>query len=113
MPVAPTPAPDPPLQVQLTTVPAGAEVTRDGVLIGSTPLQVEIPRGATQILVLNLEGHETREVKLDGSAPELSVRLKAKLRTGTFKAPPQPEDPAPPSPKPINTSDLVDPWARP
>lgn len=120
-PVKPAPAPDPPLEVKLSTDPSGAEVTRDGILIGNTPLPIEIERGSTQVLVLSLEGHETREVKLDGSAPDLLVKLKPKLRTGTFKAPPPSPDPAPsnapapsqPSPKEFNSSDLVDPWARP
>jgi serine/threonine protein kinase len=50
--------------VQLQSNPSGAEVSSDGVLLGTTPFSLRRPAGAQLPLTVTLAGHETLQRKL-------------------------------------------------
>ena len=103
-PVEPTPADA--ITVTLTSEPAGAEVLRDGLYVGTTPYPVRLDGDGVR-LTLSKPGYEPREVLVDGTVAELSVPLR-KERAVTR---PQPAPgPAPAEPDRIRTSEVRDPW---
>ncbi len=57
--------------VQLESVPSGAEVTSDGVLLGTTPLSLRRPAGSQLPIVVTLADHVTlqRVLGFEGSQP--------------------------------------------
>ena len=67
----------PPAQIQLTSVPKGAEVYKDKALLGKTPLVAFKPTGKDSLrLTLKLKGYESREIEVLALSPdELSVDL--------------------------------------
>ncbi|MEO0324803.1 MAG: PEGA domain-containing protein, partial [Myxococcota bacterium] len=77
---APAPAPDPAAaaaaapprsrSVRIDSEPAGAEVLRDGVVLGDTPLVLDVPEDARWTLVLMRAGYEARTVTIAGASPE-------------------------------------------
>ncbi|MCB9672237.1 MAG: serine/threonine protein kinase [Alphaproteobacteria bacterium] len=82
-PVVSVPAPVEPTrpedrEVRLESTPEGAEVLRGGRLLGVTPLVVKVAPGEEIGLTLQLEGHEARDVLVDGTVDELKVPMKAK-----------------------------------
>ncbi len=121
------PAPEPMAparaEVRLTSTPAGAEVERDGALIGATPLTVSIPEGEEWRVTLRAPDHEPRDVVLRAGVPTLDVPLKKSKKTVRPTPRPDPKpDPAPvapgpdpvaptPTPAPRPGSDIRDPWA--
>jgi hypothetical protein len=64
-----------PAPVLLLTEPPGARVLRDGRDVGDAPMTLELLPGEVRELELELEGHATRTVTVDGEAPEVRVRL--------------------------------------
>lgn len=61
-------APAPPMPeavvISLQSVPAGAEVSSDGVLLGTTPFSLRRPAGSQLPLSVTLAGHQTLERRL-------------------------------------------------
>ena len=122
------------VQVRVTSEPSGAEVERDGVLIGSTPLSLTMAENESSYTVtVTADGHEARKVQVGPQQTELHVPL-AKMGGGTAEPDPVPAPvaapkpapsadpkpapapapvpvPADPTPKPKPGNDLRDPWA--
>ena len=56
-------------RVRIDSDPSGAEVLRDGVVLGVTPLTLEVPDGARWTLVLMRAGYGERTVTIAGVPP--------------------------------------------
>jgi len=69
--------------VPLVTEPTNASVLKDGALLGTTPLDLVMPAGATWELVLSAPGWESRTVTVSSSAPPAPLTL-----TSSSNAPP-------------------------
>jgi hypothetical protein len=84
--------PMPVRQARLTTIesdPPGAQVFRNGVLLGTTPLAVSLP-SEPQELSLRLRGYRSRSLVLSSDSAEmLSVRLERVTRID-MHPPPRP-----------------------
>jgi serine/threonine-protein kinase len=119
---APPPPPPPPSQPSLPatveivihSVPAGATVLRDGVVLGVTPYRGALPRSDRELeLVLQLRGYGDWPLTVRPSAAiEESVTLvqaKASPAPPPPLAPPKPAPapPAPPPPEPSQAHDRV------
>jgi hypothetical protein len=83
-PTAPTTEPQPPapasdaaadtaaaqkIRHEIESTPARASVTRDGAVIGKTPLRLLLKPGETARLTLSLAGYQDKVVELTGSGP--------------------------------------------
>ncbi len=69
-------------KVKLITEPAGAEVYRNGILLGGTPLDVDKPADAAPVEIsIKLDGYQEKLIKItrDTSAA-LSIRLSAVVK---------------------------------
>lgn len=111
------------VEVRITSDPDGAEVMRDGALLGSTPLVVKLTDGQVELEV-QAEGYETRKILADGTVELLNVPLKrqklqitpvepkpAPIRTPTQPAVgPKPSPPPGPKPSTPNMTEIRDPW---
>ncbi|MEZ4323050.1 MAG: serine/threonine-protein kinase [Myxococcota bacterium] len=90
------------ISVRIDSTPTGAEVSRAGAYVGTTPMAVSVGEGGLTV-TLKAAGHLDREVFLDGTTTELLVPLqKRPLRVGPtdnvpkpLKPTPTPGDPAP------------------
>ena len=96
--------------------------TRD---LGTPPLTIDVPEGATVEVDVKLDGYRSEHLALDGTQAKVQVALKrlagprptaaSTARTGASTAAataaPPPTTAAPP-PKPIGGSDIVNPWAK-
>jgi len=112
--VTPTPPP-PPVEipaepevreVAIVSDPEGAEVMREGALLGSTPMTLNLPAGQSWTITLSLDKHEDRTLLVDGSTAEVSVRLpKVRRRRGG----PTPTPEATPKPQSFD-NEIRDPW---
>jgi hypothetical protein len=71
----PEPAVDGPVKVKVTTEPHTAIVFRRGKRIGEGEVTVEVPKGDKVSLVVLHRGYNYRRIRLDGSKPEVTVRL--------------------------------------
>lgn len=80
-PVAEAPAA---LKITLKSTPEGAEVMEGEVVIGTTPLTIDWPRGATRSLTLKASGHKDLQKTL---RPEADQVLEFALEASTGKAP--------------------------
>jgi serine/threonine-protein kinase len=140
-PVEPTPAPTPPVVeeqkpaaaepekpapvvvVTISSKPSGAEVLRDGALIGRTPFQVPRPaRGEPALdLVLKQDGYKDQPVRVSQLTQiDLKVELERR-RSGSSSAAkpaePKPSTPAAeeekkPKPRPAApATEVLDPWS--
>lgn len=108
-------------EVQLSSEPTGAEVLRDGRLLGTTPLTLKVTDGEDLLLSLQADGHQAREIVVDGTVDALQVPLKRTPRARPVAPRPAPVDPRPdllkdrsgstaPSPKTPNMTEIRDPW---
>ena len=109
-PVAPAPVAEVPLRIE--SVPAGAEVQENGIVLGNTPYTLKRKPGEVVELTLTLVGFEPaqRKVMVSADVPAVSMKLEAlkKPRTepkpdkkpGELKAAPDFGE-APPPPKPV------------
>src|SRR5262249_16640492 len=98
------PAPAPPPRVRIRSTPPGARVVRvgDGAVLGVTPCDVELPRGAEARLRLTLAGYRDQELRVKPDDDrDRSVTLDAVRREPT---------PAPQPPR--KKGDPVDPFAQ-
>ncbi len=56
--------------VRIRSEPTGAEVLHEGVVLGDTPLALDVPADARWTLELSRAGYETRTVTIVGTPPE-------------------------------------------
>jgi serine/threonine-protein kinase len=82
-PAPPPPEPQPPVPAsdaasdpaaqkirhEIESTPARATVTRDGAVIGKTPLRIALKRGEVAKLTLSLAGYQDKTVELAGNGP--------------------------------------------
>lgn len=94
------PPPDVPaatLKITLKSTPEGAEVVEGDVVIGTTPLTIDWPRGATRSLTLKATGYKDLQKALRPEADQvLEFALEAsapKSPGGGKKPPPKKQDP--------------------
>jgi len=77
-PVQPEVQPVAQISFSIASNPIGASVTRDGVVLGMTPLSFSLPAGpdhsASTELTLTLEGYQTVTVTAQGTGPEVMVK---------------------------------------
>jgi hypothetical protein len=110
----PVPAPkggqNAPIEVQIASEPTGADVSRDGSLIGTTPMGFRLPDGEAWQLEIALAGHEPRIVAVDGSTTSVTVRLSKRATARPTTRPSQPVTPKP-APK-ARLEEVRDPWAE-
>jgi serine/threonine-protein kinase len=76
---APPPRAAAPTEVALESIPAGAQVLVDGVILGTTPADVPLPpEGGTRSVEVRLAGHLSQTLTLEhGSAGPMTVQLQA------------------------------------
>jgi serine/threonine protein kinase len=138
-PVTPPPEPTPPpvqqpaaspedkpaapvVMVTISTKPAGAQVFRDGSLLGRTPFQVPRPtRGEPQLdVTLKQDGYRDQPVRVSElTQTELMIELERARRSGSSPAKPVEAPKAPaaeeekkPKPKPsAPATEVLDPWS--
>lgn len=113
-----TPPPPEPVEaavqeVEIRSEPAGAEVLKDGRMIGSTPMTLKVGEEPVE-LTLQLDGHKPKEILADGTVETLNVRLKKAAVRSPKPAPSVAPAPVPvPSPKPVPAApvnEIRDPW---
>ena len=124
---APNPAQAAIAMIAVTSVPTGAEVLLDGVMVGNTPVELPRPAAGTQQVVLRLRGHEESSLSISPQSQDaLSVTLERESSGSSGRrrhqpppvaAPPPvihtapPPNPPPPSRRrQSTTSEVVDPW---
>ncbi|WP_428261531.1 serine/threonine-protein kinase [Haliangium sp.] len=61
--------------VAIESSPTGAQVTRDGKLLGTTPLEVEVSADAPAVFELSLEGHGPRTVEAPPGQARVEIVL--------------------------------------
>lgn len=54
-------------KIEITTLPAGAKVSIDGVETGGTPLQTNVKRNDDHIIHIECSGYKTSELKITNS----------------------------------------------
>lgn len=107
LPEAPAPAPAPAVKVRLTSAPPGAQARVGPRVLGTTPVELDLPTQEAPLeVVFELDGYvtETRQVSLHGEAVELSVELRARPRRPHRVAPPPPSGPASPVKKKLKAN---------
>jgi serine/threonine-protein kinase len=110
------PRTDEPHRVLLVIDPSDAQVLRDGTELGSPPVAVDVPAGATTTLEVRREGFATQWVTLDGFAPTRKIHLTMLVPTAPAKkSRPSIRDSAPTRaapPTPVGSGEIVNPWAQ-
>lgn len=66
----PTPVKEAPLKVTLRSVPEGAEISEEGVMLGNTPLVLDWAKGATRTFSIKLSGHKEMSKTLRAEAEQ-------------------------------------------
>jgi serine/threonine protein kinase len=97
--------------VHVTSLPSGAELERDGIYMGSTPITLQVPEGDEWIVTLKAPEHEARTVRLAAGQTELEVRLTAMKKVAPKPAVPVPS-PQPSTQEPKPSTDLRNPWGE-
>lgn len=70
---------------RIESMPAGAEVLRDGVVLGTTPLEVEVPPGGSVELEVRRRGYRPATETVSERSPEtVEVRLSRRESPGAF-----------------------------
>jgi serine/threonine-protein kinase len=111
-PLAETPEPPPPSHqgVQITVLPSDAHVFSGEEDLGRGPVSLQILQGEKLDVEVRRRGYKSETLSLDGSRPEISVKLKP-LRPNAPVAKPPPISKPPKSPPPRSSSDeIVRPW---
>ncbi len=82
--------PSSPRTVQIATTPTGAEVsTVEGVVVGTTPVDVRLPDDGTLSLEVRLAGYQPRQLALgDDTSSRLVLHLVPERRSPPSKRPP-------------------------
>jgi serine/threonine protein kinase len=63
------------VEIEVQSVPEGADVLLDDTLVGSTPFKINVGSGEVTHIELRLTGHETRKVALSSRTPTVTIRL--------------------------------------
>lgn len=63
------------VEIEVNSVPEGADVFLDGTLVGSTPFGIQVESGESTHVELRMQGHETRKVALSSRTPSVTIRL--------------------------------------
>jgi serine/threonine protein kinase len=96
--------------VLVQSAPEGADVFRDGVLLGSTPFEIFLNREGSTNLTIELGGHASRTMEISGNSPTVMVRLKAS--PDASESPTIPKEPMQPATDSVApTPDTVTPTA--
>jgi tRNA A-37 threonylcarbamoyl transferase component Bud32 len=74
--------PAPLKRVQLTTLPEGADISRDGTLLGTTPLELALePRELPASITIEKPGHHSKRISIDpATPPSLTVELQKRSK---------------------------------
>ena len=97
-------------QINLTTLPSGAEIVVDGAIVGHTPADLPRPQHGERPIELRLEGYARQSLKLRADSP---ATLTVTLRKGRPKASARPTAQPKPSTKGrAARTEVVDPWAE-
>jgi serine/threonine-protein kinase len=123
----PPPLPEPVVRVQISSTPVGAEVYKDGSLLGRTPFDIDRPgRGEPGVdLTLKLSGYKDAPVRVTAYTQEkLGIGLDKKRGSSSSSAAtpkpaapvvapkppeaPKPEEPRRPRSRP--STEVLDPW---
>ena len=110
------------LPVAIAVEPIDAEVLRDGVSLGKSPIVVGVPEGKLIELLVKRPGYVSQHLNLDGKQSKITVRLERERPPVTAGrprpsahptvAPPVQEAPKP-KPKPVvGGGEIVNPWAK-
>jgi hypothetical protein len=113
----------PTLPVAIAVEPLDAEVSRDGVSLGTSPIVVGVPEGKTVELFIKRSGYVSQHLSLNGKQSKMMVRLEHEKPAVTPARPrPPAHQPAPPpvqdTPKPrprppqVGGGEIVNPWAK-
>jgi hypothetical protein len=113
----------PTLPVAIAVEPIDAEVIRDGVSLGTSPIVVGVQEGKTVELVVQRPGYVSQNLSLDGKKSKMMVRLEhekpvvtpSRPRPPAARPPASPpvQDPPKPRPKPqVGGGEIVNPWAK-
>ncbi len=70
------------VKLRVITVPTHAKVTRDGQLLGLTPLEADVPVGSTFAIAITKPGYRALAEKVAASKSEVFVRKDLQLITG-------------------------------
>lgn len=68
----------PRIDVELSSTPSGAEVWEGGIVIGRTPMQLEVAGGEPRDIVLHLDGYDDLTATVDGATTSMGPRLNKK-----------------------------------
>ena len=98
------------IEVSLISLPAGAEVERDGAFLGSTPLKLTIPKGENWDVEVKLAEYESKRVRLTGNPAEVTVKLVPIVAVSPAPGATAPSPRSKPAPKPARRGDIADPW---
>ena len=122
-PPAPEPVKAPPQAIAITSDPAGAELYREGTLLGNTPLTLPRPEGSNTVtLELRARGYETKTFSITAlTGATLGVALTKErasashVRKTAPKTAPVAEPPPPPKgktqkPQRHAQTEVLDPW---
>ncbi len=63
-------------EILLSSVPTGAEVFEDGILISATPFSANLATGETKDVEVRMEGYVTRTIRLSPASPTPEIKLK-------------------------------------
>jgi serine/threonine protein kinase len=115
----PVEAPVPPavLHTAVTSLPSGAELVIDGVIVGHTPTELSRPEEGERVVELRLEGYQRAQLSLRADSPSqldvalTKVRTAAASKTNTRPRKRVEKTTPKPSPRRRLSSEVVDPWA--
>ena len=99
--------------VRLASVPPGAEVRRNGVLLGATPLALALPPGATWRVQLSTPGHEPAAVTIEAGTLAPIVRLEPVAAVAPTPTPAARQPRPTPSPRATPTPAVAQPTPAP
>ncbi|MDH5671739.1 MAG: protein kinase [Myxococcales bacterium] len=112
----PEEAPPPPPQVAIDSSPSGAELYKEDILLGNTPLSLDKPpKGESTQLELRLSGYDPKSFRITsrtGNNLKLTLKKQAKPRpraTKKTKAPSTTTTP-PKRPRSRSQTEVLDPW---
>ena len=117
--ITPVPAPAAPAQLTISSEPSGAELYRNGALVGTTPVTLDKPKADERVdLELRANRYQSKTFSISSlTDDELKVTLRAQPKAVSRRpaAPPKPveqkpEKPSKPKPKRGVESEVLDPW---
>jgi hypothetical protein len=85
------------VKLSISTTPTGAQVRRDGALIGLTPIVIEVNKGQKQELEVSMPGYVKELIKAEPLA-DLPLDVQLRKVTVAKQGAPGPGEPKPPKP---------------